>query len=203
MGAPAAKGTADYLRRGRDTKRTCKSTIDRNTDGATKIPITRANETPTKIEPDKKSPGLHRMGQYTWNKQTRKLDALFAIYVMGWETKQNNYDKWRYWIKPLVDKESKAVKWESEMLPYFHDDIRFVYKGIAKLKTEGIYFVIESSITGYQVTEKNRKISVSDKDITFAIMAACLLTKGVSKQDIQSAINYQDDWTIKAIKRQR
>ena len=134
--------------------------------------------------------------------QRRKLDALFAIYIMGWETKENGSTKWRYFLKPVVEPSSKR-RWESDMLPYFHDDTRACYQGVERLRREGKYLTVETREDGYEVVEKTMGLSVRDKDLNFAIMAVCLLIKGVSDKDIQSAISQQDDWTTKAAKRRQ
>lgn len=207
---PAAEGTSDYRNRGRVSKLTNQSDHDENardrTIGTIK-PVAAGQEQyackPTKpIRPDRRPPSPHKMGEYTWNKESRKLDALFAIYVMGWETKDNGHSKWRYFIKPLATSSSKQ-KWESDMLPYFHDDVRSCYKGVELLKQNGKYLTIETRKDGYEVVEKTMNLSVRDKDLNFAIMAICLLIKGVSKKDIQSATSQQDDWTNKASKRRQ
>jgi hypothetical protein len=141
------------------------------------------------------------MGKVTWEKERRKLDALFAIYIMGWETKDNNFaqSKWRYYIKPL----DGGKRWESDMLPYFHDDTRACYHGVEILRKEGLYLTVETRADGYEVVEKTKNISVRDKDLNFAIMAVCLLLKGVSEKDVQHAWDNQDDWSKKAAKRRK
>lgn len=205
----AAEGTTDYRNRGRVSK----FRDQQNNNGNARSKVTAATNkvaankklyacAPSPIKPDRKPPSPYRMGRYTWNKQQRKLDALFAIYVMEWETKDNGHDKWRYWIKSVVEPSGKR-RWESDMLPYFHDDIRGCYQGVEVLRQAGKYITVETCKDGYEVVEKTMNLSVRDKDLNFAIMAVCLLIKGVSKKDIQFAISHQDDWTTKAVRRRQ
>ena len=199
MADPAATGTADYRHRGKLSSLKGKQHV--NGTPSVKLDTKVLKETgtsgnpPEPIQPDKNPPSLHRMGQYTWNQQDRKLDALFAVYVMGWETKDSGHNKWRYWIRP------HGKGWVSDMLCYFHDDIRACYQGVERLRRQKLYLTVETCKDGYEVVEKTKKVSVRDKDLNFAIMAACLLVKGVSHKDIQEGISNQDDWTAKAAKR--
>lgn len=203
--APAAEGTADYRNRGRVSKLENKSDVVRNSfiksrgkKEAKPKGERRSSCEPPPLKPDKKPPELHRMGKYTWTRQDRKLDALFAIYVMGWETKSNQYTEWRYWIRP-----SSWGGWEADMLPYFHDDTRSCYQGIEVLRKKGIYLTIETRVDGYEVVEKTMELSVRDKDLNFAIIAVCLLIQGISNKDIQHAWDNQNDFSKKAAKRRQ
>ena len=205
MRDPAATETADFLARGGRSKPDNQRRVDeasRDRSGAkggaeAKKARTSGGRAPKPVKPDALPPKLHRMGEYTWKQQNRKLDALFAVYIMGWETKENGHTKWRYWIKPLGD-----GRWESDMLPHFHDDTRQCYRGIEILRKSGIYITVETCADGYEVVEKTKKLAVRDKDLNFAIMAVCLLLKGVGDKEIKYAWDNQDDWTTKATKRQ-
>ena len=204
--APAAEGTVDYRNRGRVSKLERKQDDARaprvHSKGGAAAPAKtkrRSKSQPKPIKPDRCPPGPHRMGKVAWKNERRKFDALFAIYVMGWETKKNDFTDWRYYIKPM----DNGKRWESDMLPYFHDDTRFCYHGVEILRKEELYLTVETRADGYEVVEKTKNLSVRDRNLNFAIMAVCLLLKGVSNKDIQAAVTQQDDWTTKAAKRQR
>ena len=202
---PAAEGTTDYRNRGRVSKlqresgdaKVARPLTKSERKAAIKAAKGRPKGAPKPVKPDRKPPQPHRMGEVTWKNERRKLDALFAIYIMGWETKKNHYTDWRYFIKPVDD----GKRWESDMLPYFHDDTRSCYQGIEILRREGLYLTVETMPEGYEVVEKTKGLSVRDKDLNFAIMAVCLLLRGVSNKDIQHAWDNQDDWSKKAAKR--
>jgi len=199
---PAARGTADYRNRGRISKLDDQQGVveaPRSSVKAERKPAKKSSARKSKpIKPDLRPPEPHRMGKVAWKNEQRKLDALFAIYVMGWETKQSDLTNWRHYIKP-----SDGGGWESDMLPYFHDDTRFCYHGVEALRKEGLYLTVETRADGYEVVEKTKNHSVRDKDLNFAIMAVCLLLKGVGNKDIQHAWNNQDDWSKKAAKRHK
>lgn len=202
--APAAAKTVDYRNRGRVSKLEPDdgapgATRDRRRQAKSEAKkAKRSRSAPKPLKPDRKPPKPHRMGEVTWKNERRKLDALFAIYIMGWETKKNNFTDWRFYIKPI----DGGKRWESDMLPYFHDDTRSCYRGVELLRQAGLYITVETLPDGYEVVEKTKKLSVRDKDLNFAIMAVCLLLKGVSNKDIQHAWDNQDDWSKKAAKRQ-
>lgn len=196
----ASKGTADLERRINDVK-----LRDVANDNGRSVSSKSSSKSKQPIfKPDKSPPRPHRMGSYTWERQDRKLDALFAIYVMGWETYSYNGNKWRCWIR-----EYAKGKWEADMLPYFHDDTRQSHRAIELLRKEEIYFTVQSRVDGYEVVVKDHKvkdgisISTIDPDFNFAVMASALLIKGVSNKDIQYARDNQDDWTYKAKKRKK
>lgn len=211
MAKPAAAGTTDFNNRGRCIKLDgdpkpggaprsgAKSGAKRAFERLFKDTRRTKSGPPPPVKPDKFPPGPHRMGKELWKLERRKLDALFAMYVMGWETKKSEWGgKCRHYIKQLDD-----GRWESDFLVYFHDDTRACYQGVERLRKEGLYLTVEARKDGYEVVEKTKKVSVRDEDLNFAIMAACLLVKGISYKDIEYAWENQDDWSIKAAKRRR
>ena len=195
MAQPAATGTADYRSKGYSIKPEDQQKATGASRDKTKGSSGRQSVAPVPTKPDKLPPSPHRMGPKCWNMERRKLDALFAMYIMGWETKANEYSEWRYYIKQLED-----GRWESDILGYFHDDTRSCYKGIEVLRKQGLYITVESNKDGYEAIERSKGISVKDPDLNYAIMALCLLLKGIDKEVIQNAWLNQDDYSLKAAK---
>lgn len=136
--------------------------------------------------------GIHGIGQATWDLCDRKLDALFVIYVLGWQTRANKYSPIRYFARQISNNE-----WVSEMLPYIHDDIRYIFDGIEIFRKNEIFVTVQSTKDGYRAATSGKLLglSVEDNDPNFAIMALLLLARGVEHKDIQNALDKQIDYS--------
>lgn len=156
-------------------------------------------------------PKPHGMGKEAWKICDRKLDALYAMYVLHWRTKDvEDHKPGKPRPRPFIKK--VGDKWETDMLPYFHDDLRSVFSGVAKVIAEGKTVTIRATQRSEVKPDEVLKAPmyrvragghiVEDEDCNFAIMACLLLVAGLPKHVIQKAWDDQNDWTNRAKRRE-
>lgn len=162
------------------------------------VELIREVSAPRVIRPDTVVPQPHKMGLITWERQKRKLDALFAIYILGWHTLKTSDSEVRAFIKPIG-----KDQWAFDIVPYAHDDVRIIRSGIEILRQKQVYITTKAAVNGYEVVVENSNILVRDKDVNFAEIACCLLWAGLKHDVIQAAWNGQDDYSTKYQKRLR
>ena len=122
------------------------------------------------------------MGQDLWEIFPRKLDALLAIYGLGYRTAELNYlghEGKRCFVKNIG-----GANWDSEMVPFAAEDIRVVFDVVEELrKTKEIKFNITKS--GYEVTIG--EFQVESDTASLALIMTILLDQGLTWKEIRNA----------------